>query len=379
MILRYTELLRDDSNEEGGDEDLGRRRLTDELANRQQFRFFYDLLLLRLDAVLKKVDQSSVEFDKVIESLRNLMELSDSVPTAKAAPHFLALSGVWQGFQGYEDSIRNFELLLARLRKHRDTFTPIVNQPAESPRMETAEVRVEQVQQENIPKESEITADDGQPILVKRDADGEFAFNGFCPVTLVKRDGLLLPGDVVLGSVKWERKYYAFVDQEARQLFQSNPAKWHNDAIAVARKRPELVSLLGLQSEFPTLQAARIPVKAKQPEPPSSKYRDAGCETVLHPIESYIDRTYHWNEWELMKRKKILKGLENKRTRSGQTDVSHFRRESQAQTVDRKEKNEQTRVESGAAMPRTVRYIAGLRGDSQTSAKVVTLTLILSK
>jgi hypothetical protein len=79
-----------------------------------------------------------------------------------------------------------------------------------------------------------------------------------------------------------------------------------------------------------------------------------------------------------MKRKKILKGLENKRTRSGQTDVSHFRRESQAQTVDRREKNEQTRVESGVEMPRTVRYIAGLRGDSQTSAKVVTLTLILN-
>jgi hypothetical protein len=72
-------------------------------------------------------------------------------------------------------------------------------------------------------------------------------------VTLVKRDGLLLPGDVVVGSIKWERKYYAFVNQEARELFQADPAKWHNDTINVARRRPELVSLLGLHSEFPNL------------------------------------------------------------------------------------------------------------------------------
>jgi hypothetical protein len=182
----------------------------------------------------------------------------------------------------------------------------------------------------------------------------------------------------VLGSVKWERKYYAFVDRESRELFQSDPAKWHNEAIAVARRRPELVSLLGLQSEFPTLQAPRIPVKAKIPEPPNAKYRDACVETVTHPIDSYIDRTYHWNQWELMKRKKILKGLENKRTKSGQTEISHYRRESSAQTFELRHKNEQTRVDSGVEMPRTVNYIAGLRGDSKTAAKVVTLTLLLN-
>jgi hypothetical protein len=378
MILRYSEILKE-ADESPADQE--RQQLTRELVNRQQFLFFYELLLARLAETEKVLEKSCREFDSLIENMRNLMEFTDSVPTAKATPIFLALSSVWQCFQTCEDQVRNFELLLARLRKHRDTFTPSVNVRLESPRREEQpEVEIEGIKPESkIKKEEEISADDGRPVVVSRDREADFAFNGFCPVTLVKRDGLLLPGDVVVGSVKWERKYYAFVDQEARELFQADPAKWNNDAINVARKRPELVSLLGLHSEFPNLQAPRIPVKAKRPEPPNLKYRDLGTETVLHPIEFYIDRTYHWNEWELMKRKKILKGLENKRTTSAQTDISHYRRESGSQTFGRGEKNEQTKVDSGTAMPRTVRFLAGLRGDSQTSAKMVTLTLILGK
>jgi hypothetical protein len=382
-ILSYNDLLKKEPTDDDQD-DLGlRRRLTDELANRQQFLFFYELLLNRLTDLSKSVNESCNEFDTLQESLRTLMELSDSVPTAKATPIFAALSTVWMKLKNSEDAIRTFELLLARLRKHRDTFNNSMNDRAESPTQapakpeSTTEVVVD-LPTEQIPRESEVMADDAHPVLVRREADGEFAFNGFCPISLVRRDGLLLPGDVVLGAVKWERKYYAFVDRASRELFQSDPAKWHNEAIAVARKRPELVSLLGLQNEFPNLQAPRIPVKAKIPEPPNSKYRDACVETVVHPIESYIDRTYHWNQWELMKRKKILKGLENKRTRSTQAVISHYKRESGAQTVEWREKNEQTMVESGVEMPRTIRYLAGLRGDSKTAAKVVTLTLLLN-
>jgi hypothetical protein len=327
------------------------------------------------------VEESCLEFDTLQENLRSLMELSDSVPTAKASPLFAALCTIWLKLKSSEESIRTFELLLARLRKHRDTFNYSINERSElasqPSHVDAPEVSIE-APPEQIPQESEVITDDAHPVLVRRDADGEFAFNGFCPISLVMRDGLLLPGDVVLGSIKWERKYYAFVDQKARELFQSDPAKWHNEAIAVARRRPELVSLLGLQNEFPNLQAPRIPVKAKIPEPPNSKYRDACVETVVHPIESYIDRTYHWNQWELMKRKKILKGLENKRTRSTQAVISHYKRESGAQTVEWREKNEQTMVESGVEMPRTIRYLAGLRGDSKTAAKVVTLTLLLN-
>lgn len=382
-IIQYNEQLKADPPlDEPPEQRELRTRLTDELANRQQFLFFYELLLNRLRDVSKTIEQSCAEFDKLIENLRGLMELSDSVPTAKAFPIFSALSVVWMSFKSAEDQIKSFELLLARLRKHRDTFQYSINENPESqansqPQQQQTggEVNFDNQNAPPIPKEDEVTVDDSEPVLVQHDADGEFAFNGFCPVTLVERNGLLLPGDVVLGSIKWERKYYAFVDQEKRAKFQKDPARWHHEALEIAKKHPELVPLLGLQAEFPTLQAPKIPVKAKMPEPPSSKYKNAEVETEVHPIESYIDRTYHWNQWELMKRKKILKGLENKRSKGNQTDISHYKRESQVQTVEKRDKSEQTMVDSGVAMPRTVRYIAGLRGDNMSKPTVVTLTL----
>jgi hypothetical protein len=92
VILRYGDVLKDDAAE-------NRARLTDELINRQQFLFFYELLLARLGDVARALERSCGEFDQLMENLRNLMELSDSVPTAKATPIFTALSSVWQRFQ----------------------------------------------------------------------------------------------------------------------------------------------------------------------------------------------------------------------------------------------------------------------------------------
>jgi hypothetical protein len=60
--------------------------LLDEVTNWQQFPFFYELLLARLVDVSTRVEQSSAEFDQLLEQLRNLMEMSDSVPTSKAIP-----------------------------------------------------------------------------------------------------------------------------------------------------------------------------------------------------------------------------------------------------------------------------------------------------
>ena len=229
-IIQYNEQLKvDPPMDESPDQSELRRRLTDELANRQQFLFFYELLLNRLRDVSKNIEQSCAEFDKLIENLRGLMELSDSVPTAKAFPIFSALSVVWMSFKNAEDQIKSFELLLARLRKHRDTFQYSIGEVTDGQtntqqQQQQNEVKFDEPNAPSIPKENEVTIDDSEPVLVQHDADGEFAFNGFCPVTLVERNGLLLPGDVVLGSIKWEKKYYAFVDQEKRAKFQLDPA-----------------------------------------------------------------------------------------------------------------------------------------------------------
>lgn len=374
LLIEYTNALKAESPAQSDDEVQKKARLAYELTNRQQFCFFYELLLTRLNDIAAQVDKATNEFDSLIENLRGLMDVSDSVPTAKAIPFFGALAEVWLKFKMCEDDVNTLEHLVTRLRKHRDTFNYSIGETTgDIPKVtKSADSDAEK---EVIPKESDVLADDNHPVLVQHDADCDFAFNGFCPVTLVERDGLLLPGDVVLGSIKWERRYYAFVDQEKRSKFQSEPQKWHDAAIDIARRKPELVPLLGLQNEFPLLQAPMIPIRASQPRPKDSGLRDSEIQTEVHPIKSYIDKNYHWNQWELIRRKKILKGLENKRTKGAQTNTSHFRRENDAQTYAMRDKSEQTMVETGTSMPRQVRYVAGLRGDAATKPKVVTLEL----
>jgi hypothetical protein len=39
----------------------------------------------------------------------------------------------------------------------------------------------------------------------------------------------------------------------------------------------------------------RPPIKKPQPV----IKRDSEAQTELHPLPSYIDPTYHWNEWDL--------------------------------------------------------------------------------
>jgi hypothetical protein len=76
-----------------------------------------------------------------------------------------------------------------------------------------------------------------------------------------------------------------------------------------------------------------------------------------------MDSTYHWNEWELRRRAILLVNLRTKATHSVQTDVSRFRREQQIQCeVLGKNKDTQTVRNNATQMPRSVRFLRGLKG-----------------
>ncbi|KAH0795278.1 cilia- and flagella-associated protein [Histomonas meleagridis] len=356
------------------------KRLSEELSNRQQFLYFYDLILSRLNDTISKTEQSCNEYDQLLNNLRSFVNLNDSTLTPKSFPLFISLSNTWITFNNNELILKDYEFLLSRLRKHRDTFQLSISEKESILIQRNENITNEKTKNNNIilPKENEINVsnDDSTPIIIQCDSNKEFEFNGFCPMTIIERDGLLLPGDIFIGCVKWERKYFLFVDKNKQKEFMENPESLYKEAINVIRQHPELISLLGLQNLFPNLNAPVIPLRNKTPLKIDSKYRNTGVNTSTHPTENYsfIDKTYHWNQWELMNRKKIVKRLQNKRTKSAQTDISHYRRDNEVQTVEKRDKNEQTMVDSGVEMPRTVRYIAGLRGDTQTRAKIVTLT-----
>lgn len=66
-------------------------------------------------------------------------------------------------------------------------------------------------------------------------------------------------------------------------------------------------------------------------------------------------------------------------TNSCQTHLSHFRRDNDSQVWNAKTATVQTPVNKGQAMPKILRYIAGLRGAPDVEMNVISLELDLGQ
>jgi len=75
-----------------------------------------------------------------------------------------------------------------------------------------------------------------------------------------------------------------------------------------------------------------------------------------------------------------LANLRHKVTKSAQTAASAFRRENETQCWQPRTSHTQTAVNKGQAMPKKMRYVAGLRGNPVTlKMSVVSLELDLGQ
>ena len=106
---------------------------------------------------------------------------------------------------------------------------------------------------------------------------------------------------------------------------------------------------------------------------PSQPVQDGSVQTELHPEAARRDPLYVWNEWELRRRAIQLTNLRQKVTTSSQTASSCLRRESQTQVYLPRESGTNTGVSTGTAPPRSVNYVAGLRGAPGSKMQVVNL------
>ena len=64
---------------------------------------------------------------------------------------------------------------------------------------------------------------------------------------------MLLQGDPAHYLVQFQGKFYACVSAQASNEVLHNPKLYLDEVVAVAKIQPELISLLELQSYFPTL------------------------------------------------------------------------------------------------------------------------------
>lgn len=210
-----------------------------------------------------------------------------------------------------------------------------------------------------------------RPVKLSIESTPEFMqlpleYQGFCPWTIVKRDGLLLPGKPNLGVIRYKNRFYVFVHQVAMCSFIKDPEVFVKGTLDHAALSPELINLLRLQESFPKTCITRMLQNGKRGKPHSSivglnapEKLEASTETPLHFTDGQIEPLYHWNEWVLRRRALQAANIRNCATKSQQTDSSHFRRENDTQVYLSRTKHTQTMRNSGSKPAQTVQYFAG--------------------
>ena len=185
---------------------------------------------------------------------------------------------------------------------------------------------------------------------------------GFCIWSIVRQDGLLIPGKPSLGVYRYREKHCVFSSDQPITDFVQDPNHYFEGIIDQCRKHPELIHLLRLDDIFKHVSILSLLQNREGGPGLSSKLMvDKGEETPTHFNEKNLDPNYCWNEWELRKKAIQMANIRNKQTKACQTTVSNFKVDSETQVWLKKEKETNTGINKGTNPLRPRNYNVGLR------------------
>eukprot|EP00026_Physarum_polycephalum_P003139 Phypoly_transcript_03148.p1 GENE.Phypoly_transcript_03148~~Phypoly_transcript_03148.p1 ORF type:complete len:618 (+),score=99.88 Phypoly_transcript_03148:604-2457(+) len=364
-------------------------RLQDEANNHHQFLAHTTILLEDVTELKERITELKDLHQESVNGLSQAASASPSadtkpLPPEKIYPMFMTLAKIWQQIEKERTQLQARANLFQCLEGMKGNFIPTLNEHDINEASSFSHIPESVSVAKYIELEASKNATGATVIDAKNISNiSALEFKGFCPWTTVRRDGMLTKGDSTNAIVRYQGKYYAFASDQAISEFMTNPNEYVEGVVALAKSKPELIFLLDLQSMFPAMQSISSGImkkgKARIKTSASTELlkRDSGTQTDTHPIPSYIDRNYCWNEWELRRNAIKLVELRYKATHSTQTKNSHFRRDSATQHYAPKENDTQTGISTGTSPTINKNYITGLRGKPTQKVKVVKLHLDL--
>uniref|UniRef100_A0A8C2BB46 Cilia- and flagella-associated protein 206 n=1 Tax=Cyprinus carpio TaxID=7962 RepID=A0A8C2BB46_CYPCA len=338
------------------------------LYNTRQHEAFLRLILADIIQSAKEVTRLQSDLKTRMMLLKDTVHTKTTVPTSQVFPHFTALASLWTGLEGEM-------LLLSMLTNVASGLRAFLSaQSLLSPDQVELLLHGLQVQTDadrcSYLNESRNIIYQGLmsscewcfPESTAHFEDVPLQYKGFCGFTLVKNNGLLLPGNPKIGVLKHKEKYYAFSSRSAAYEFASKADEFIAAAVEMAKRQPELIQLLQLHQEFASVTPYSEMQSGEKLLVKTISKSDASMQTETHPLETNIVKSYEWNEWELRRRAIKLANLRNKVTRSMQTHASHMRRHNSTQTFLPKDAVSQTKRDGESSVPKAQVYLSGLRG-----------------
>ncbi|GAB5363907.1 hypothetical protein AAMO2058_000923600 [Amorphochlora amoebiformis] len=376
-------------------------RLMSELTQRRQLIMCYHQLLFETTSGLKSLRNMHQKLQLIMEELKSLVGGKTAIPKETVYPHFVSLSAVWASMEGEREMITMRQTVHGDIESYLTCFVPTLT---------SGDINL--ARDYNRLKESKVLemkqAKDADMILLNRSVNtigyaelkamGEKGLNtpyrlikkttpefgrlslkyqGFCPYTIATLYGHLAEGNPDIGVIAYKGSFYTFQGMREMRQFSEEPDRILQGVREMVVESPHLAHLLDLQDELPNFAISVFLLAGDQRKSTSgATSHDVGTQTPTHFYPSvHIDTKYTWNEWDLRRRAIQMVNLTNKKTSGAQTVNSHFRRENASQyTLPRPYddgsmpgKGTQTKTTQGTNVPRTLRYLGGLRGTVDTN------------
>ncbi|CAH8568147.1 unnamed protein product [Schistosoma turkestanicum] len=332
------------------------------VVNARQYGNFLRIIESELNEMLASIEKIVDSFQSLMKKLHTVISDRPAVPSNEVYPGFLQLANYWTSFQ---DEMVFLSVLTSTLNTLQTYFVG-------------RQLKWTKEQMYNFISDNEVTFDEdrkhheplnaeyckGNQCVFPHSSPGETNLNieceGFCIWSLVRYQGLLVPADVHMGVLVLppDNKMYAFSTPEAAKEFVMDSDNFLKAIPEVVRRLPELIPILKLNYLF----SKGISCTNNQFSKNQGSKFDSGTQTLLHPIETYIDKNYHWNEWELRKNALKLVNLRKKATDSVQTILSNWKRDNATQVYLMKETGTTTKEDGYTQVPKPSVFIHGLRG-----------------
>lgn len=350
------------------------------LYNVRQHQVFLNMLLADVKASVQRVDHLQRELMTQLEHLKVRVQSKTAVPTAHVFPIFRSLSHGWSSLQDEAELLHIFKNIVLSLCPFTAAQAQVFSEQSldgllqgavksDADRMSSsAEQRIDP---------AEILGPDCSWLLPENTSHLDavnLQFSGFCGHALVRKDGLLLPGNPQIGVLKYKEKFYVFSSREGALQFASDPERFISEVAERAKRSPELIQLLRLHRQFSCVTPYAELQSGESFLVRPITHSDGGTQTDTHPVESHIDRAYEWNEWALRRKALQLADIRRKQTHSTQTLQSYLRRESSSQTYPPRDAAGQTTRDKETSVPRPLVYLYGLRGQREGRMLTVDLT-----
>ena len=234
------------------------QRLKDELTNRRQLVAYLKSLSEEVGGDVSAIQASADAYRHEMEDLKRLVGARSSVPKEQVYPKFSTMASLWSSLQELQQRVQSRSRIYDVLTPFRDSFRAALTldmvkvaralkphggarggvivdgappaaaaapSAADDGVGSTADVGGDAKEPES--KSGGATdaaptpdADGDAPVRLSLESSPEFMqlpleYQGYCPWTIVRRSGLLLPGDPTLGVVRYRNSNHVFTHEEA--------------------------------------------------------------------------------------------------------------------------------------------------------------------